>query len=350
MPKEFLIVGQGLAGSVLALELLARGCSVTVLDDAREGSASRVAAGMFNPMSFRRIIPVWRADEVMAAMEPFYCAAENTLQAQFLHQVPLIRIFPNEAYAQLWEQRIDEGLRWVTYGPSLPSPVRAPFGCGLVPEAGYVDLPVLLNALASRLSAEGRFHQVTFDVNKLQSTAAGVEYHDDALGLRLPADAAILATGTFARQLANDALPLNTNKGEVLTVKTTAYREPATLNNGKWLLPIGDGQFRLGASYLPGAETVELTDSVRQHLLEKASLMLDAELEVVEHRAGLRPTVSDRRPLLGATSSPHVFHFNGMGTRGVLNAPLLARWMADHLLANAPLPKEVDVARFGSTV
>lgn len=347
MPKEILIIGQGLAGSVLALELMARGCSVTILDDARAGSASNVAAGMFNPMSFRRIIPVWRADEVMPAMTRFYSEAEQTLNATFFHRVPLVRIFPNEDYAALWEQRIGEGVPWVTYGPALPAPVRAPYGCGLVPEAGYVDLPVLLNALASRLSAEGRMHRVSADANKLKSTASGVVYEEASMGLRLPADAAILATGTFARQWGGGQnIALNTNKGEVLTVSIPEHRVPATLNNGKWLLPNGGGLFRLGASYLPGAENLELTASVREHLLEKAALMLDAEPEVIEHRAGLRPTVSDRRPLLGAAEHPNTYHFNGMGTRGVLNAPLLAKWMADHLLEGAALPGEVDVARF----
>jgi len=344
---HFLIIGQGLAGSVLALELLQRGCEVTVLDDAREGGASRVAAGMFNPMSFRRIIPVWRADEVMQAMQLFYTGAEKTLGARFFHRVPLIRIFPNSAYAALWEQRIDEGLQWITHGPTLHSPVRAPFGCGLVPDAGYVDLPALLEALALQLKKTGRLHRTTVDLSRLQSDEHSVIYTDDALGLRLPADAAILATGAFARNTALlGDLPLNTNKGEVLTVSTEAYREAATLNNGKWLLPIGEQRFRLGASYLPGAETLELTPTVREHLLEKAALMLDAELEVVEHRAGLRPTVSDRRPLLGATSQAKVYHFNGMGTRGVLNAPLLARWMAEYLVDGTPLSVEVDVARW----
>lgn len=346
MRNRILIIGQGLAGSVLALELRTRGCDVTVIDDIRAGSASPVAAGMFNPMSFRRIIPVWRANEVMAAMVPFYLNAETELGACFFHRVPLVKIFANNDYAALWQQRINEGLHWVSRGPELHAEIKAPYGCGQVSSAGFVELNLFMRALASRLSADGRLHRVAFHEDYLTATAEGVTYHDVELDLRLSADALVLATGTFARgtKLLGE-LPLQTNKGEVLTVRSD-LNAAFTLNNGKWLLPVGDGTYRLGASYLPGADDDHLTGEVATQLLEKAALMVTSTLNVVEHRAGLRPTVPDHRALLGQSGLQNVYHFNGMGTRGVLNAPLLAQYMADHLINGIELPEEVDVQRF----
>lgn len=348
MVRKVLIVGQGLAGSVLALELLKRGCEVQVIDDERPGSASPVAAGMFNPMSFRRIIPVWRADEVMPAMEAFYRAAEERLGRAFFHRLPLVKVFPNADYAALWKQRMEEGLPWISGGPELPPEVKAVHGCGMVPSAGYLDLPVFMQAVADLLAREKRLHRYAFNEDLLEEHGEGLVYTDVAAGLRLPADAVVMATGTFARgSKALGSLPLQTNKGEVLTVRS-AFHSGMTLNNGKWLLPIGEGAYRLGSSYLPGAEDAHPTGQVAEQLLEKAALMVDAVFEVEEHRAGLRPTVSDRRPLLGESGRAGVYHFNGLGTRGVLNAPLLAEMLAEHLLHGRALDREVSVSRFGS--
>lgn len=346
MPR-FLIVGQGLAGSVLALELLSRGADVTVMEAGLPGRATPVAAGMFNPMSFRRILPVWRADEVMPAMERFYTAAETALGARFFHRVPLVKLFPNADYAALWQQRIDEGLPWISKASELPTGAVAPHGGGLVASAGYVDLPVFVGAVSSRLSADGRRVERMFNEDLLHLSSSGVTYVDPSDGFRFEGDGVIMATGTFARGSRRMAgLPLQTNKGEVLTVSTADFASSVTLNNGKWLLPVGDGRFRLGASYLPGATDDLPTDAVCRQLLEKAAAMVEADFTVLEHRAGLRPTVTDHRALLGAVNNEPVYHFNGLGTRGVLNVPLLARWMADYLLNGQALPEEVGVGRF----
>ncbi len=344
---DVFIIGQGLAGSVLACELLQRNQTVILLDDGREGSASHVAAGMFNPMSFRRIIPVWRADEVMAALQRFYPRQETFLNAQFYHQVPLVKLFPNGDYAELWQRRINEGISWVSHPHALPEGVSAPFGAGCVLAAGYVDLPVFLNALRSRLSADGRFIQLTFSESNLSVGGNGVVYRDAENDVVIQAKSVVIATGVFAQNLKLTAnLPLHSNKGEVLTVKIQGFESEVTLNNGKWLLPLGKHRFRLGASYEPGAIDTAITPSVREHLINKASEMIEHTFELESHRAGLRPTVKDRRPLIGQSSMPRVYHFNGLGTRGVLNAPYLAAHFCDHLLHQKPLDHELDLARF----
>ncbi|HBA65740.1 MAG TPA: FAD-dependent oxidoreductase, partial [Methylococcaceae bacterium] len=55
MDIDFLIVGQGLAGSLLAFELIQRNAQVMVVDDGRE-NASEVAAGLINPVTGIRLV------------------------------------------------------------------------------------------------------------------------------------------------------------------------------------------------------------------------------------------------------------------------------------------------------
>ena len=80
-------------------------------------------------------------------------------------------------------------------------------------------------------------------------------------------------------------------------------------------------------------------------LVEKANAMLSSEVNVVNHIAGLRPTVKDRRPLIGELVS-NLYSFNGMGTRGVLIAPLLVVEFFGYLEGRNELHPETDLVRF----
>ncbi len=323
-PLDLVIIGQGLAGSVLALSAQKRGMRTHVIDNNYSRSASMVAAGMWNPVSFRRIIPVWRADETMETLETWYPEMEAELEASFYHPKPVIRVFPNEAYAVLWQQRTEEGMPWVAYPESLPAGVKAPFGAGVVRRAGFVHIPRFIAATRKRLEQQNHFTQAEFKEEEVETEGELLRVNG-RLTKRL-----VIATGTSALQLeAFRELPLRTNKGEVLDVESDVLPRDVTMNNGKWLLPYHDKVYKLGASYEWQRSDEEPTDEVKAALLEKAAAMLDVPLKVTAHRAGLRPTVKDRRALVGPLKMRGWYSFNGLGTRGVLIAPYLAEKLLD---------------------
>ena len=86
-----LVVGQGLAGTLVSHAALQRGWDCHVVDSGKP-SASSVAAGMFNPMSFRRIIEVWDARAHLDSMTTTYRAFEAELDETFLHFLPILKI------------------------------------------------------------------------------------------------------------------------------------------------------------------------------------------------------------------------------------------------------------------
>ncbi|MDG1262823.1 MAG: FAD-dependent oxidoreductase [Flavobacteriales bacterium] len=341
MIVDLLIVGQGLAGSVLAHEARKRGLSIAVIDNGWKTAASTVAAGMWNPVSFRKIIPVWRDEACMEAIHEAYPRYEKTLGTSFFHQLPVWRIFPNQEYADLWRKRLNEGAPWIAEGTeAVPPYVDAPFGYGVVPRAGFVKLPVFLEATREWLSEDGALVETSFDEDKLQPIEAGYQYEG------IQAKHVVLAVGTAGRQLkAMEGLPLQTNKGEVLDVQVDEHDAKATLNNGKWLLPFGEGKFKLGATYDWRDDSLNLSATSKQMLLDKVGAMLHSEVKVVKHIAGLRPTVKDRRPLIGALA-PNLYTFNGLGTRGVLIAPLLAAEFFDFMEGTQELHSETSVQRY----
>lgn len=340
---DLLIIGQGLAGSVLALSAQKRGMRTLVVDNGWQHSASMVAAGMWNPVSFRRIIEVWRAEETMTHLERFYPEAEALLNNQFYHPKPVMRVFPNREYAELWQQRLDEGMPWIQPASQLPDGVEAPFGAGEVPRAGYLHIPRFLAATKKHLEQHNAFLSANFAEEDVEQLTDGVRYKG------IFAKRIVIATGVAARQLElMHELPLRTNKGEVLDVKVDGFQDEITVNNGKWLLPYEGEVYKLGASYEWQRSDEETTDEVRDALLEKVKQMVKHPVEVVDHRAGLRPTVKDRRALVGKLKREHWYVFNGLGTRGVLIAPYLANAFCEMLGNNNeehPNP-EVDSLRF----
>ena len=75
--------------------------------------------------------------------------------------------------------------------------------------------------------------------------------------------------------------------------------------------------------------------------------MLKVPFEITNQQAGIRPTVNDRRPLIGLhPEHPQLAVFNGMGTKGVMLAPFFADQFANFLESATPIDKEVDIARF----
>ena len=140
---------------------------------------------------------------------------------------------------------------------------------------------------------------------------------------------------------------LRKNKGELLHLHEGKLDKGTILNNGKWILPLAEGGFKLGASYDWKDETLSPTEEVKSHLIEKGELLFKSPLpKIKQHLVGIRPTTKDRRPLVGTLEDhPSLSVFNGLGTRGGLIGPWCAVQLTDSLINGNPLPGEMDVNR-----
>ena len=306
-----LVVGQGLAGTLASHAALNRGWDVHVID-AGFPSASSVAAGMYNPMSFRRIVEVWEAEVHLRTMKATYRSLEKLLGVQLLHDLPILKTLPNAEYANLWQER-SQALDWIE-GEDVRWPKQ-----GTVHGGGWLNMPVLLHHWRQSLVTAGRFEQRAM-------SDADVEQHESGVW-----DAIIDCRGmSFKDDARFNALDIRANRGELLTIAVSETKvcppRDAILNFGKWTIPISDGLWRLGASYEWNRLDLEQTPETRDVLIDKLKDIIGstAGLSVMSHQVGLRPVARDRRPVVGAYPGKHRwFVFNGLGTRGVLIAP---RW------------------------
>ncbi|MCO5275714.1 MAG: FAD-binding oxidoreductase [Flavobacteriales bacterium] len=339
MQYDVLILGHGIAGAVFAETCRMRGLSVHVFDQKREGNASMAAAGLVNPVVLRRDVPVWRATELMTAMRTFYADWERHLGISCWHPTPLVKLFPTANDVRQWKRAMADPATapFITCQPEPEvdaSPLRAPHGYGTVTHAGWLDIPLLLEAHRSSLALEGRLAEREVRPTDIRTEPGGIrvgEVHGRWL---------VECTGSFST--AQGLLPV---KGETLTVRIPGLRLGRMIHGKAGLQPVADGLFRVGATFKWTDLWEGPTQEARTALLEQLWATVDAPVEVVAQHAGVRPAVRDRRPLLGKTG-PHTVLFNGMGTRGVMLAPWCAAHLLEHLMDGKPLDPEVDRSRF----
>jgi glycine/D-amino acid oxidase-like deaminating enzyme len=340
------ILGQGIAGSVLALEMLERGEDVTVVDNGHISSSSMVAAGLWNPIVFRRINKSWLADELIEALDSFYQSAEKKFGAKFYHEIPIWRIHSSELERELWNEKIGTA----DFGPyllrnetnhSYKFPTF-PFGDGLVLKSGFIDVPAFLGAVRDYLIASGRYvlahSELPESLDELNSWAVNGRTPNRIIDCR---------GYKTAQNRWFGYLPFGLTKGEVLTISCPGLDIHKVFNSGFFLLPLGDDVYRLGATF-NWDQTDELTTiSARDELLKKFRKWVDLPVDVVDQRAGVRPTVVDRRPLIGRHPlAEKLFIFNGLGTKGIMIAPYMARQFCAFLEGKGIIHPEADIRRF----
>ena len=346
---DYLILGHGIAGATLAWELRRRGHRVLVLDAPNPNSASNVAAGLMNPVAGKRFALAWRADELLTAAGQLYRAMEAHFGEQFFVELPVWKLFSSvvEQNTMLarsadspWQDFVEDA------GAELPvvPGIRDDFGGLRIRRGGYVRLRELLAALTAEGLANGTLQHETFNWQQLVTDPAGVTYAG-----RVRAQHFVCCEGAAAiHNPFFSWLPLTPNQGEVLDVECPGLSQAQVLNKGAYVVPLGAGQFRVGATYRwpPFAEgtTPEALTELSQRLAATTSL----PFVVRGQRAGVRPAVRDRKPLLGRhPEMPKVSIFNGFGSKGVMLAPRLAALLADHLEnPEAALWPEVNIRRY----
>ncbi len=349
---DCLIVGRGLAGSLLAWRLIRRGQRVAVLDDGLRTAASRVAAGLVNPLPGLRFNPSPWVFEWLEAADRLYDELARAAGRPFFHPQPMLRLFrsPEQRrfHDRLTTRRELAPLLGPAFGPGGAGPaIHAPHGGFRQCRTGHLDLPALLDFLGRWLGEAATLREGTADWRTLERTPRGWRLAG------IEARHLVCCEGYRAQENPWFAhLPFAPDKGEflVLTPGEEAGALPRAIVNGAyWLLPHADGRYRLGATH--DHHLLDMTPTPEgRHRLEKGleGLLHHPEiLQPVDHQAGVRPATADRRPFLGTHPKTSRLHlFNGFGAHGSLSIPWFSQRMADWLLDGRPLPEAADLRRF----
>lgn len=341
---DYLIVGQGLAGSCLAWQLLQRGKRVLVLDVPGNNRSSMIAAGLFNPITGKLMTRTWMAETLFSTLFDFYPQVERTLNEKFFFPMPLYRPFLSVQEQNEWmghsaqpenQKFIDRIHTTSTYG----NQAHDSFGGIVIKPCGYVDVPVFLHTVRSFLIQQNAFIEEWFDETQLRLSPTEVTYK------QWKASAIIFCTGTSKTNLWK-AAPVRPLKGETLTIKLD-QKPKLIYNRGVYVVPGKENLYKVGATYETQNLSESITEAAKLELSARTRELLTLSFEIVDQNWGLRPTSPDRRPMLGHhPDSKNVVIFNGLGTKGVSLAPYFSAHLANWLTGVAEIMPTVNINRF----
>ena len=345
MKYDYIIVGSGLASIMFAEQLRLHNKSFLVISN-RSQQASVVASGLYNPVVLKRFTATWNAAIHLESAIPKYAALEQLLGLKLDYVLPIHRVFNSVKEQNNWFLACDKPLLTDFLNPKLvdnknPS-IKAPFGFGAVNHTGRIDTQSLIEAYRNYLIHLNQFKEDTFEYNDLSENPEGVEYQS------IKAQRIGFTEGFgIHKNMYFKHLPLEGTKGELITIHAPTLKLESILKSSIFVIPMEKDRYLVGSTYEWTDKTNDPTEGAKTELLEKLERLIDCEFEVVDQRAGIRPTVVDRRPLVGQhPNHKSMYVLNGLGTRGVLVAPSMAEALYDSIEKNTPLPEEIDINRF----
>lgn len=342
---DYLIVGSGIAGICFAETALQHSKTFLVVDDF-SSSSSKIAGGLYNPVILKRFSQVWQAKEQLDYALPFYAAVEARIKSKVDFKIPIYRKFASIEEQNNWFQAADKP----NLAPFLSTTIihrqyqsiTSEFGFGEVLQTGYVDTAVLITSYADFLIQNNLFRNETFDYAAIEFQKDSITYKD------IQARHIIFAEGFGLHQNPYfNQLPLDGTKGELLIIKAPNLNLDVVLKSSIFILPIGNDLFKVGSTYNWDDKTNTPTEEGKQELVNNLKEIIECDFEIVSHFAGVRPTVKDRRPLVGTHSEHQNLHLlNGLGTRGVMLGPSLAKALFENIEMNIPFDAQIDIIRF----
>lgn len=352
--QKFLIIGQGLAGTLTGHRLEEAGHLVHYADAVDQVAASKVAAGIVNPITGRRFVKSWRIDELIPEAKTLYARLAHLLGLQLWFEQPLIRTLYNRGDLNDWEVRsADPG--YAVYMddkpdagkiPALTTPVFAYAG---VRHAARVNVAGLVQQFREKLMRENRFLSGKIEYTRVPILLGANAGAMEGLNSEETYDHVICCEGWRARDNPYfNYLPHGGNKGEVLIVKTKAPILDRMFKHRVFIVPLENDTYWIGATSENRFKDDSPTPENRKFLEGRlAEILTGTEYEVIGHQAAVRPTVKDRRMFIGQhPEMPGLWILNGLGTKGASLAPLGSRWLVECILEGKEIPAEVDIRRF----
>ena len=347
---DFLIIGQGLAGSLLAWELIQRGCKVVIIDNGRE-NASQVAAGLINPVTGMRFVKSADVDTLLPAAKRRYFQLAYFFHQEFYVEKPMLRIFQSDSELKNAAKRINNP-DYQAYLGGIPPPgktiddLATPFGFLEQKQTGYLLTRPLLSCLKAFFIANNSYRQADFDYRDVQ-------LQPSLRWLDIAPKQIIFCEGHQATQNPWFCdLPFQPVKGEILTLEHQISLPDKILNYGNWLIPLNARQIRIGATFDRENLDTRTTEQGKNELLAALSQVSTGltKATLTNHQANIRPCTLDKQPFIGRhPKHQQLAIFNGFGAKGSLQIPRYSQLFADALLSGNPLPKTCNIQRYYET-
>jgi len=346
MKADYIIIGQGIAGTWLSYYLLKAGKKVIVIDKEDPSSPSRISAGIINPVTGRRHVEVWMANEILSFAWNAYSELGNELEIQAIAQKNIIDFFPTPQMRHSFQQRVEEQNEYL-HNFSVEHHFREyfnyEFGFGEIRPVYIAYLENILPAWRKFLAQKNQLMEENFEISNLEVKNGSVRYNDCTAEKIIFCDGNGSIDNPYFRNL-----PFAPNKGEVLIIEIQNMPPRKIFKKGIVLAPLAEtGFWWVGSSYQWEFDNIAPTKEFRDNTEAILKTWLKRQFVIVDHFAAIRPATLERRPFVGI--HPHCAEIgilNGMGAKGCSLAPYFARELSEQLLSGSSIKPEADIKRF----
>lgn len=334
---EVLIIGGGLCGLSFAYQLYKQNISFQIFTK-RENHSTAIAAGLINPIVFRRTTKSWNVDDFLPVAKEFYQEIENLIGTKIWADIKIRRSFSHEQEAQDWVRK-KKNPNYDAYlgemNTETPKHIFQEYGTGIVESAARVNAIPFMNGLRDFFETKNLLSYQEFN-------------EEDLPALSKQFSKIVFCEGYESiHNLLFSYLPLDPTKGQTLTITSDDIPKNESINRKCFVLPLEGNEYKVGATYEWSNSTLDTTEEGKSLLQSDFENLIKTDYTIVNQIAGVRPTVKDRRPLLGQhPTQTNCYILNGMGTKGYLIAPAMSKLMCSYLFNGELLPDDIDIKRY----
>jgi len=346
---DFIIIGQGLAGSLLAWRLIAQDKKVLLVDSCLQQTTSRTAAGLVNPVTGKRLVKSDNIEDYLCSAKKLYSSLSNYFNEDFFFEKPQLKLFRSEDDILQWKKRAKDPAYNAFIGERFKASDKGFLQAGslggfIQKQCAYLSTVSLLDNLRQFFIQKDSFIKAQFNPNELHIARNHIEWREYKAAKLIFCD---------GHQLQNNpwfsSLPLQPVQGEILTMETDQHLPEEIIQFGKWLLPLANKRFKLGATWQWQPLDEQPTSAAYTALTEACQNEFPAlkSARLINTSVGIRPATKDKNPFIGShPQQPRLLVFNGFGSKGSLLIPWYSKCFSRHLLTGDTLPKHADIARY----
>ena len=336
---DYIIVGDGYAALFFAHQLIKNNKSFYLFSEGKKG-ASMVSAGIINPAVLKRFTTFWLAQEQIDSLKKTLSEIEGYTHKNYLIEKPILRVFHDEKEKELWLKKSNE-ISFLSKDFIKINSIKNPFGCGKVNHSARLNVRDFFTDLMNYLEQNSHLIKEKFDyklVKTENSTYKNIQFKN-----------IIFAEGMAVKENRYfSEIPVEANKGHHLEVKLSEkIEDDFTIKKKHFIFPLNENTYYYGGTYDREQTHHKIDDSAVEKLTNALAEFYPNDFEVTQVKFGFRPTVKDRRPIVGAHSEfKNLYVFNGLGARGILNGNYFAINLYNHLENGEEIHPEVDLKRF----
>ena len=342
---DFIIIGQGIAGSCLANYLLKQEAKFLIIDSPEKNNCSIVAAGLVNPITGKRPTKTWKAETLFPFSISFYKNLEQEHGIQLLHEKEIIRPATdiqqvNDTLGRISDGILGDYIKYEESNETLSKEVWGNYGFYKVNQGGYLDVPKFLELSRSLFKNNHSYLEDWIETED-------VIYEKDQINVKGHITKNIIwSTGYYeAEENRFPELPFSLTRGEMMKFTSEKLTTNYIFNKNFFVVP-RDGYFVSGATYSKNIKET-ISKNGKDTLMERLENLIIHPVQISEHYFGIRPTVKDRKPFVGQhPQHKNCYILNGLGSKGVTQGPYFAKELLNFISSSEKITKEVNINRY----